>query len=170
NAANADPTSVTWYANSPDLTKGTLVDRSYINQLAFEPADQTTVIVGTNDGNVQIGFGMGSGSQTSTWINVTGNNIILPNRPVLDVAFDPVAKASPIGYAAIGGFNANTPTNPGHVYQVTCTAQCAAFAWANKTGNLPDVPVDSIIANPKFPQQVFAGTDWGLYYTNDISA
>jgi hypothetical protein len=41
--------------------------------------------------------------------------------------------------------------------------------WSNKTGNLPDIPVDSIIANPKFPQQVFAGTDWGLYYTNDIT-
>jgi hypothetical protein len=35
---------------------------------------------------------------------------------------------------------------------------------------LPDIPVDSIIANPKFAQQVFAGTDWGLYYTNDITA
>jgi hypothetical protein len=51
-----------------------------------------------------------------------------------------------------------------------CTADCAAFTWTNKTGNLPDIPVDSIIANPKFPQQVFAGTDWGLYYTNDITA
>ena len=168
--AAASPTSVTWYVNSPDVTKGTLADRSYIDQLAFEPSDQTTVIVGTNDGNVQIGFGMGSGSQTSTWVNVTGNNLILPNRPILDVAFDPTTTTAPRGYAAIGGFNANTPTTPGHVYQVTCTANCLAFAWANKTGNLPDIPVDSVIANPKFPQQVFAGTDWGLYYTNDITA
>jgi hypothetical protein len=53
---------------------------------------------------------------------------------------------------------------------VTCTLNCTTFIWANKTGNLPDVPVDSIIANPKFPSQVFAGTDWGLYYTNDITA
>ncbi len=171
NAATANPLDVTWYINSPDVTKGTLADRSYINQLAFEPAAQTTVVVGTNDGNVQIGFGFGSGTaNTATWVNVTGNNVILPNRPVLDVAFDPTTKTSPIAYAAIGGFNANTPTNPGHVFQVTCTANCAAFTWLNKTGNLPDVPVDSIIANPKFPQQVFAGTDWGLYYTNDITA
>src|ERR1051326_1881856 len=170
NAATADPLDVTWYTNSPDLTKGTLADRSYINQLAFEPADQTTAMVGTNDGNVQIGFGMGSGTaNTATWVNVTGNNLVLPNRPVLDVAFDPTTKNAPIGYAAIGGFNANSPTTPGHVFQVTCTANCAAFTWLNKTGNLPDVPVDSIIANPKYPQQVFAGTDWGLYYTNDVT-
>jgi hypothetical protein len=166
-----DVNGPTWYINSPDdLTKGTLADRSYINQLAFEPADQTTVIVGTNDGNVQIGFGMGSGSQTSTWVNVTQNNLILPNRPILDVAFDPTTTTAPKGYAAVGGFNANTPVTPGHVFQVTCTANCASFIWSDKTGNLPDIPVDSIIANPKFAQQVFAGTDWGLYFTNDITA
>ncbi|MEY2439056.1 MAG: hypothetical protein QOI34_441, partial [Verrucomicrobiota bacterium] len=160
-----------WYPNSPaNLTKQTLGNRSFINQLAFEPASQSVVIVGTNDGNVQIGFGMGAGANTSTWVNVTGANAVLPNRPILDVHFDPTTTTAPIGYAAVGGFNANTPGTPGHVYRVVCTANCASFTWTNKTGNLPDIPVDSIIANPKFPQQVFAGTDWGLYYTNDITA
>ena len=76
----------------------------------------------------------------------------------------------PVGYAAVGGFNANTPTTPGHVFQVTCGATCASFTWLDKTGNLPDIPVDSIINNPNYPQQVFAGTDFGLYFTNDITA
>ena len=171
NATVSNPLNVTWYKNSDDLTKGTLADRSYINQLAFEPSDQTVAMVGTNDGNVQIGFGMGAGIEFSaTWVNVTGNNIVLPNRPILDVAFDPTTTTAPKAYAAVGGFNANTPTTPGHVFQVTCVANCATFTWLNKSGNLPDIPVDSIIANPKFPQQVFAGTDWGLYFTNDITA
>ena len=30
-------------------------------------------------------------------------------------------------------------------FQVTCTADCGSFTWADKTGNLPDIPVDSII-------------------------
>ncbi len=159
-----------WYANSPaNLTKQSLGNRSFINQLAFEPKDQTTVIVGTNDGNVQIGRGMGSGANTSTWIDLTNGNAILPNRPILDVAFDPTTTTAPIAYAAVGGFNDNTPSTPGHVFQVTCTASCASFTWTNKTGNLPDIPVDSIIANPNVPQQVFAGTDFGLYFTNDIN-
>src|SRR5207249_2615830 len=64
----------------------------------------------------------------------------------------------------------NTPTTPGHVFQVTCTAACASFTWVDKSGNLPDVPADSIAVNPNVPNQVFAGTDWGLYFTNDISA
>jgi uncharacterized repeat protein (TIGR01451 family) len=159
----------TWYVNSPaNLTKATLGNRSYINQLAFEPSSQNTVVVGTNDGNVQVGFNMGGGSFTSTWVNVTDSNNILPNRPILDVAFDPKTTTAPIVYAAVGGFDQNTPTTPGHVYKVTCTANCASFIWENKSGNLPNIPVDSIIANPNFPQQVFAGTDFGLYYTDDI--
>ena len=56
-----------------------------------------------------------------------------------------------------------------HVFQVTCTADCGSFTWANKTGNLPDIPVDSIIVNPNIPQQVYAGTDWGVYYTDDVT-
>jgi hypothetical protein len=35
---------------------------------------------------------------------------------------------------------------------------------------LPNIPVDSIIPNPNFPMQVFAGTDFGLYFTDDITA
>jgi hypothetical protein len=158
-----------WYPASMNLVKGTLGNRSYINQLAFEPKDQTRAIIGTNDGNVQYGHGLGVGA-IALWVDLTASNAVLPNRPILDVAMDPTTTTAPIGYAAVGGFNANTPTTPGHIFRVVCTADCAAFTWTNKTGNLPDIPVDSIIANPKFPQQVFAGTDWGLYFTNDITA
>jgi hypothetical protein len=158
-----------WAPVSMNLTKQTLGNRSFINQLAFEPKDQSRAIVGTNDGNVQYGHGSG-GAVGPVWLDITGANAVLPNRPVLDVAFDPTTTTAPIAYAAVGGFNANTPTTPGHVFRVVCTTDCASFTWTNKTGNLPDIPVDSIIANPNFPQQVFAGTDWGLYFTNDITA
>jgi hypothetical protein len=171
---NGASRTANWYANSPaNLTKASLGNRSYINQLAYSPATSSLVIVGTNDGNVQIGRNMGTGSNQSSWTNVTGGNAVLPNRPVLDVAFDPrsmdTAAAPAIGYAAVGGFDANTPSNPGHVFRVTCDVNCASSTWEDKTGNLPDIPVDSIVANPKFPQQVFAGTDFGLYVTDDVT-
>lgn len=163
-----------WYPNSPDLTKGTLGGRSFINQLAFAVDDGNpdghidVGIAGTNDGNVWMGFGLGQGtSNSASWVNLTDGNTLLPNRPILDVATDPVIPT--IGYAAVGGFDENTPLTPGHVFQVTCNADCSSFTWANKSGNLPNVPTNSIIANPNFPQQVFAGTDWGLYYTDNIN-
>ncbi len=169
-----------WYVtNNPimaNLTKGTLGNRSYINQVKYSPKYQSVAIAGTNDGNVQIGFGLGTGTQAqANWVNVTGGNAVLPNRPIMGIALDPSAAAAstPIGYAAVGGFNANTPSTPGHVFRVVCTmtlTPCDGFTWTNETGNLPDIPVDSIIVNPNYPSQVFAGSDFGLYYTDDITA
>ncbi|MFL6569752.1 MAG: dockerin type I domain-containing protein [Chthoniobacterales bacterium] len=157
----------------PCLTKGTLGNRSYINQVKYSPKYDSVAIVGTNDGNVQIGFNLGTGvANQANWVDVTGSNAVLPNRPILGISLDPSVSAAnvPVGYAAVGGFNENTPGTPGHLFQVTCTANCASFTWVNKTGNLPNVPVDSVINNPNFPQQVFAGTDWGVYFTNNITA
>ena len=118
---------------------------------------------------MQYGFGLGTGTaNTATWVNVTGGNAVLPNRPIQDVAISPQNPL--VGYAAVGGFNENTPSQPGHVFQVTCTTFCGTFTWVNKTGNLPNIPVNSVAVNPNIPKQVFAGTDWGLYYTDDITA
>jgi len=74
------------------------------------------------------------------------------------------------GYAAVGGFDDNTPSTTGHLFQVVCTTNCASFTWTDKSGNLPDIPVDSVTVNPNIPAQVFAGTDFGLYFTDDITA
>ena len=174
------PTSA-WYitnnpagaAGGPNLCKGTLGNRSFINQVKYSPKYQSVAIVGTNDGNVQIGFNLGTGTASeANWVDVTGGNMVLPNRPILGISLDPSVSAVdlPVGYAAVGGFNANTPTTPGHVFQVTCASNCSSFIWADKTGNLPDIPVDSVINNPNYPQQVYAGTDFGVYYTDDITA
>lgn len=158
-----------WYSNSPNLTKNTLDDRSYITQLAFSFSDENIAIVGTNDGNVWFGFDLGQGTADSAnWVNLTDNNTALPNRPVLDVVTDPLNPL--IGYAAVGGFDDNTPTTPGHVFRVVCNISCDSFTWENKSGNLPNIPVNSIMTNPNLPNQVFAGSDWGLYFTNNINA
>jgi hypothetical protein len=169
------PTSAWYVTNNPttqNMTKQSLGNRSVINQVKYSPKYQSVAIVGTNDANVWIGFNLGTGTQAqANWVDVTGSNIVLPLRPVLGVALDPRVPAVdvPVGYAAVGGFNANTPTQPGHIFQVSCASNCSTFTWADKTGNLPDIPVDSIIVNPNIPQQVFAGTDFGVYYTNDIT-
>jgi uncharacterized repeat protein (TIGR01451 family) len=164
------PTS-SWTAKTGDLTKNNLIvgsdNRSYINQIHYSFSDPTVAIAATNDGNVQYVFGLGAAA-AATAVNVTGSNAVLPNRPILDASTDPLNPL--IGYAAVGGFSANTPTTPGHVFRVSCTAQCASFTWLDKSGNLPDIPADAVIANPHIPNQVFVGTDWGLYYTDDISA
>jgi hypothetical protein len=163
--------SSSWTAKTGDLTKNNLIvgsdNRSYINQIHYSVSDPTVAMAGTNDGNVQYVFGLGAAG-AATAVNVTGGNAVLPNRPILDVATDPHNPL--VGYAAVGGFAANTAATPGPVFRVTCTAQCASFTWADKSGNLPDIPANAVIVNPHNANQVFVGMDWGLYYTDDISA
>ncbi len=182
-----------WKARTWDLTKGTLninltgaVDiRSYINYVDYSFTDPTVAAVATNDGNVQLVFGLGSAvaancpvaapippaapdPNCATPVNVTDSNNVLPNRPIFGVRFDPTTAL--VAYAAVGGFNANTPTTPGHLFQITCSDyNCPSFTWKDKTGNLPDVPAEQVMPNPNLPQQVFVGTDWGLYFTDDIT-
>ncbi|MFZ1391042.1 MAG: hypothetical protein WAS23_05560, partial [Dokdonella sp.] len=167
--------SSSWYANSPNLTKGTLADRSFINQLAHATKTPSVVVVGTNDGNVQLGYGMNQGvANSATWVNLTNGNAVLPNRPVMDVTVDVGDAANPaataVGYAVLGGFDQNTPTTPGHVYQFNCQNNCTTFTWRDISGNLPNIPANAVAVNPLVPNQVFVGTDWGLYYTDDVSA
>jgi hypothetical protein len=164
-----------WYPSSPNLTKGTLGNRSFINQLSHAVKTPSVVIAGTNDGNVWVGHGLNQGASGSPdWRNLTGANAVLPNRPVMDVTIDVIDAAAPaagaVGYAALGGFDQNTPTTPGHIYQLTCSSGCSSFAWRNISGNLPNIPANSVAFNPNQPAQVFAGTDWGLYYTDDAFA
>ncbi|MFZ2234784.1 MAG: hypothetical protein WAV67_00225, partial [Dokdonella sp.] len=96
------------------------------------------------------------------------------NRPVMDVAIDVgdamMPGTSATGYASLGGFDQNTPAQPGHIFQLKCQNSCATFTWRNVSGNLPNIPANSVTFNPLIPSQVFAGTDWGLYFTNDITA
>ena len=75
-----------------------------------------------------------------------------------------------IAYAGVGGFNQNTPSDAGPcVSGHLLGLHCPSFVWKDKTGNLPNIPVEQVMPNPNLPKQVFAGTDWGLYYTDDIT-
>jgi photosystem II stability/assembly factor-like uncharacterized protein len=40
-------------------------------------------------------------------------------------------------------------------------------SWLNRSGNLPDIPVNAIVVDPQDKQRVFAATDHGVYQTLD---
>ena len=172
-----------WKARTLNLTKNNLIlgadNRSYINYVAYSYSDPSIAMVGTNDGNVQLVYGLGTTASANcatpgtdpncaTAVNVTGGNAVLPNRPIQGVRFD--RNTADIAYAAVGGFDENTPGHPGHLFQLTCSGvRCATATWVDKTGNLPNIPAQQVMPNPNQTSQVFVGTDWGLYYTDDIN-
>ena len=172
-----------WKAVSGDLTQS---ERGVLIDVRYARSNPKAAVVGSNDGVVSVSHNIYGGTgctqaknntvgfacapnAAATWAKLAGG--ILPNRAIESVAFAPTTDKTI--YAAVGGFNTNTPSTPGHIFQATCATNCgsaASWTWVNKSGNLPDVPATAVIANPNNAKQVFLGTYFGFYYTNDITA
>lgn len=174
---NAGPT---WKRVSGSLVKTSAGSILAVN---FAPNNPKAAVVGTSDGKVWWTDAMYTGTactqaaantssftcspnMSATWRDVDSTNAVLPNRAVLGVAADP-ADHTRI-YAAVGGFDDNTPATPGHLFQFKWSG--TAWTRSNKTGNLPDVPAAAVAVNPHNRKQVFVGTYFGFYYTDDIDA
>lgn len=187
---NGGQTTADWVNISPDLTRGNVITDTAGNTLLdvrFAYNEPKTAIVSSDDGIVQwsnnifVGATCTQGLANSapfactpnpaaTWVNLSQGNKVLPNRAILGVGAN--AGNHQVVYAAVGGFNAGTPATPGHVFEAACTAECtkpSSWTWTDKTGNLPDVPAASVLSNPLNPKQVFVGTHFGFYYTDDIT-
>lgn len=98
----------------------------------------------------------------TVWDYVGKSNI--PGRWVTDFEISPVDAGHLL--VSFSGFNSNTPGVPGHVFRTLN----AGGAWTDISGNLPDVPVNTILADPKNFNTVLAGTDVGVFITFDGGA
>jgi hypothetical protein len=89
----------------------------------------------------------------TTWTNIGGG--VLPNAYPTDIHVNP--NNSMDVYVVFSGFG-----NP-HVYH----SPNGGASWQNITGNLPDVPHQSVVIDPQYPQNVYVGNDLGVYFTTN---
>lgn len=144
-----------WIPISGDLSAG----RSTIKTIGVAPSDPNTVYAGTSDSRIQVTNDALNGPN-STWTN---RNAGLPQRVVTQVIVDPIDPAT--AYATFSGF-VGTTTTPGHVFKTTNGGQL----WADLSGNLPDIPVNTIVVDPDIPDVLYIGTDAGVMVTTDGGA
>ena len=121
-----------------------------ISAIASSPADPNHVLMGTAEGPIY---------RNSAALSATGSTHwpVAKPRPgyVSWLAFDP---ADPkVGYATYATFGGT------HVWR---TADGGA-TWTGIDGNLPDLPVQSIVADPANPTHLYIGTDMGIFVTTD---
>jgi len=143
-----------------DLTRG----NGYLSAIAAHPTLTSgdppgeTVWVGTSDGFVQVTTNAGA-LGNAVFTNVS--KAPLPNRFVTDIALDPADQRRAV--VTFSGFAVNTPGAPGHVFM---TGDLGA-TWNDMSGNLPDLPVNSIALNPGRANTFYIGTDLGVFQTED---
>jgi len=141
---------------------------AFITAIAAHPTFNTdtdppgeVVWTGSGDGVIQVTTNAGALAGAS-FTNITKPP--LPNRFVTDIALDPFNQLRAV--ATYSGFNANTSATPGHVF--TTTDQGAT--WRDISGNLPDVPVNSVALDPRSVKVIYVGADIGVFQTMDGGA
>ncbi len=141
-----------WTAVSGDLTHSLASSGfSTISTLAISPLNRNYILAGTDDGRVHISTAAGIG-----WTDISAG---LPVRWITRVAFDPF-ELNTI-YATVSGFRWDEP-HP-YVFRSTDLGQ----TWESISSNLPELPVNVIVADPGQEGRLFVGTDVGIFYTDN---
>ncbi|HEY9402447.1 MAG TPA: carboxypeptidase regulatory-like domain-containing protein [Pyrinomonadaceae bacterium] len=86
------------------------------------------------------------------------------NKPVGDVAIDPNSKFT--AYVTYSGYG--LPAGQ-HVYKTT-NLDAAIVTWTASGTGIPDVPVNAIAIDPQNSNNVYVGTDIGVYVSTDAGA
>ena len=139
------------------LTKTTLSDASFDNRpTAFTVSPHTTtsstLFVGTVLGDV---FKITNANTTPIWTEIELQNVIVGSISDIEVG----ASENEI-FVTIHNYGVESIwyTNNG------------GTSWVAKEGNLPDMPVKSILQNPLNSEEVIIGTELGVWYTNNFSS
>lgn len=144
----------TWSVISPDLTKGANGRLGTLSALsnAVLSSTQRVIYTGADDGRVMVTTNSGT-----NWVDISAG---LPIRYITDVVTD---KRNPaIAYVTLSGFNLDN--NNTHIFRTTNYGA----NWNNISGNLLNVPANSLIIDYNKDSTLFVGTDAGVYYTTRL--
>ncbi len=114
---------------------------------------------GTTDGKIFKCASLDPSSGIDTWTDITpsGNNSGYVRRIVVDLS-----NKNHI-YTTYGGYNTGGILLSRHVWYSTNQGS----SWTDISGNLPNVPVHSLVINPVSSSTLYVGTETGVYYTTN---
>lgn len=159
-----DPSTTTcgdFEAIGDDLTDPGFGDRTdgadYIVDVVRAPSDTGTLWVGGRRGRLFITQNADGPARQVAFDRIdTGQ---LPNRFPSGIAVDP---SDPLhAYVSYSGYGANTPSTPGHVYDVRYDPTTGATTLKDLSYDLADQPVTAIALDP-FTGDLYGGTDTGV--------
>jgi len=144
-----------WDVISPDLTRGQNGRLGTITCIstAIESDNTTRVIyVGTDDAKLSVSTNSGT-----SWEDRTG---IMPQRYMTDVLAD--RRNPSTAYITLSGHYVDEPHS--HVFRTTDYG----LNWLDINGNLPDIPINSVIIDYDKDSTLYIGTDAGVFFTNNL--
>jgi hypothetical protein len=83
-----------------------------------------------------------------------------PARFVSGISVDPTN--SNRAWISYSGFNANTPTTPGHVFEVTYNPGAGTASWTDISYDFGDIPATDVVRD-SVTGDVYASSDFGVF-------
>lgn len=153
-------------AGATDLTSAALGTRAgtFVAAIERAPSDSGTLWVATGTGRLFISKNGDAAASSVTFTRLDNLATNSPNRFISSIYIDPNNPNH--AWVSYSGYNATTPTTPGHVFEVTYnnipTAPTAT--WTNLdggTGPMGDLPVTDLVRD-KATGDLYASTDFGV--------
>lgn len=141
-----------WTAISPDLAITHTVNLGTITTVDVGKSDPNVIYCGTDNANVWVTQNGGT-----NWTKINNG---LPYRWVTRVAVHP--DSANVCYVTLSGYKVDSTGS--HIFR---TADYGAN-WISIKGNLPDAPVNDVIIDPVFSNQLFIATDITVMFTNNL--
>jgi hypothetical protein len=151
-------------AGPPVLVETAAAFLSAIGVLPNLVSGNEVVYTGASDGRIAASNTV-NGTSLPTWLILTpvAGGPVIPNRFVTEIEVARTDLTGNTAYVTFSGFNGNTPTQPGHVFKTT-NGLGGSATWINVSGDLPDVPTNSIaIDYLTSPPTLYVGTDIGVF-------
>jgi hypothetical protein len=127
-----------------------------VSAIGIARQDDNVRLIGTTTGRVYYSNTAGA----TTMNDITGT---IPARYVGRIAIDPTN--ANVAYVALGGFGI-----PNQHVMKTTNLNAPTPTWTNAGAGIPDVPTNGLVIDPNNPNQLFAGTDIGVFRSIDGGA
>jgi hypothetical protein len=142
---------------------GAATDRGngYVAAVERGPGDTSTLWAATQFGRVFIS--KNADAEPNTAVVFTRLDSLAANDPgrfVSGIYIDPAnANRAWISYS---GFNASTPTTPGHIFEVVYNPLAGTATWTDVSHDFGDIPVTDV-ARDDVTGDLYAATDFGVF-------
>jgi hypothetical protein len=123
------------------------------------PSNTGTMWAATNTGRVFITDNANAPAASVVWNRLDTSASNDPGRFVSSIYVDPADPNH--AWISYSGYNINTPSTPGHVFEVTRTGPASA-TWVDRTYDLQDLPVTDLVRDD-LTGDLYAATDFAVW-------
>ena len=147
-------------AGNTNLTAASYGTRPGGNLAALErnPSDTGTLWVASSTGRVFISKNADASAGSVTFTRLDSLAANAPGRFVSSIYADPTDPNH--AWISYSGYNANTPAQPGHVFEVTYDPNAGIASWTDLSYDVGDLPVTGLV-HDGVTGDLYASSDFG---------